>query len=773
MRDPATAWLIISILLAAPALCAADDLKVDFNRDVRPLLASKCYACHGPDEEQRQSDLRLDSHEAAVDAGALIPGDPDGSELLRRIESSDPDERMPPPDSGPPLTDRQTDLLRNWIAAGATYERHWAFAAPVRPTVPEVENADWPCNSIDHFVLARLERDGLEPSPEADPYALIRRVSLDLIGLPPTPEQADAFAQNPDPAAYEQLVDELLDSERYGERWARDWLDLARYSDTNGYEKDRGRSIWPYRDWVIRALNADMPFDQFTVEQIAGDMLPNSTANQRVATGFHRNTMLNEEGGIDPLEFRYYAMVDRVATTGAVWLGLTTGCAQCHSHKYDPVSHTDYYRLMALLNNADEPDLQLPTPEVLERREEIDAKIKELEAALPSLFPAAAGAGDESDRRARNLEAHFQDWLEQGVCGATAWRTLRPTSLESNLPRLELLPDGSIFSTGDITKRDVFTLRFELDEADLPVTALRLEVLPDARLPAGGPGRCYYEGRKGDFFLSELSAAMNGDPVALQSASHSYGRISIGSGNADAENVVDGDGDTGWSTAEREGEAHQLVVNLAQPITSPGTLEVEMLFERHFAASLGRFRLSAASSDSLVTAKQLPVEIEDLLTSEAALRADADARQLLNSFLQTSPELAEARHPIEELRKQLPAWPTTMVLQERPADNPRPTYRHHRGEYLSPKEQVEPGLPALFTSAEGTSAERSVVICAMAGQPGQSAGGARDGQSRLASVLWGRTWCGPLQTSARRPSRRPTPSCSTGWRASSSTGAGQ
>ncbi|HRX79327.1 MAG TPA: DUF1549 domain-containing protein, partial [Pirellulaceae bacterium] len=306
------------------------DESVEYNRTIRPLLAAKCLACHGPDEEERKADLRLDVRESAIDSGAIVPNKPDESELLRRVLSTDPDEQMPPLDSGETLTDEQRHQLRLWIQDGAKYEQHWAFVPPQRPAIPMVKESSWVRNDIDRFVLAKLEVEKLAPSEEADRYTLVRRVYLDLIGLPPTPEEADAFVNDADPMAYDKLVDQLLRSKHYGERWARLWLDLARYSDTNGYEKDRPRTMWPYRDWVIKALNDDMPFDQFTIEQLAGDMLPGATNDQLVATGFHRNTMLNEEGGIDPLEYRFYAMVDRVATTGTVWMGLTTGCAQCH-----------------------------------------------------------------------------------------------------------------------------------------------------------------------------------------------------------------------------------------------------------------------------------------------------------------------------------------------------------------------------------------------------------------------------------------------------------
>jgi hypothetical protein len=670
---------------------------IEFNRTIRPLLAAKCLACHGPDEEERKAELRLDVRESAVDSGAIVPNEPDESELLRRIFSADPDEQMPPPDSGEKLTDDQREQFRRWIHEGAKYEQHWAFVPPQRHAVPAVSNSSWVRNDIDRFVLARLEAEQLSPSEEADRYTLVRRLYLDLIGLPPTPEQADAFVNDADPMAYDNLVDQLLKSKRYGERWARLWLDLARYSDTNGYEKDRPRTMWPYRDWVIKALNDDMPFDQFTIEQLAGDMLPGATNDQRVATGFHRNTMLNEEGGIDPLEYRFYAMVDRVATTGTVWMGLTTGCAQCHTHKYDPITHTDYYGLMGLMNNADEPDLLIPDDATLQRREEIEAQIAELETHLPTQFPPADGDEPIEARRERNFDKHFSEWVTEQRAATVEWSVLRPTEMKTNLPRLEVLEDGSILSSGDITKRDVYELTFDLTLLDRPVTALRLEVLPDDRLPASGPGRCYYEGRKGDFFLSEVDAKIGDSTIEIASASHSYGKISIGSGSADAKNVLDGDGSTGWSTSGREGQASQLVLNFAKLLEPTGTLTIELLFERHFAASLGRFRFSV-TSDEAAQASQAPVALEPLLRRESSSWNDEETAAVRAYFMSVTPLLADARKPIDDLRSRLPEAPAAMVMLERPADDPRATYRHHRGEYLSPRETVDPAIPAVFAS---------------------------------------------------------------------------
>jgi len=588
--------------------------------------------------------------------------------------------------------------LRDWVAAGAEYQTHWAFVRPTKPSPPDVQNTTWPRNEIDRFVLARIEREGLQPAEEADRYTLIRRLYLELIGLPPSVEAADAFIADPNPEAYDQVVDTLLESQHYGERWARQWLDLARYSDTNGYEKDRPRSIWPFRDWVIRALNDDMPFDQFTVEQLAGDMLPSPTNSQKIATGFHRNTMLNEEGGIDPLEFRYYAMVDRVATTGTVWLGLTTGCAQCHSHKYDPLSHTDYLRLLALMNNADEPDLVVHDAEITAKRENIERQIAELEATLPDQFPPAEGDQPLGNRRQQALDAAFAQWIESQA--ATAWTVRRPTRLSTNLPKLEVLDDGSIYSSGDITKRDVFELTFPLEGVAEPITALRLEVLADPRLPAGGPGRAYYEGRKGDFFLSEVIASADDQAVAFASGSHSFGKISIGSGTADAANVFDGDGSTGWATAGREGESHQLVLRFAKPLDAQGELSIKLVFERHFAASLGRFRFSTTSQDGDVIASSLPVDVETLIAQGATSWTPEQRQHVLLHYLRVAPELAEARKQIDQLRTTLPELPMSMVMDERPTDNPRKTNRHHRGEYLNPREKVSGGLPEVFVALD-------------------------------------------------------------------------
>ena len=672
-------------LLALCVASAPPAQAVSYTRDIRPILSENCFRCHGPDESARKAKMRLD-----------MPGGLPTAEFVGRITSRDRDVVMPPPRSGKALSATEIELLQRWIDAGARYERHWSFVPPQRPPLPAIgDTADSGPNPIDHFIRRRLHREGIGPSPAADRLTLVRRVHLDLIGLPPTPEVADAFAADPAPDAYQRLVDRLLVSPHYGERWGRRWLDLARYADTNGYEKDRPRSIWPYRDWVIRALNADMPFDQFTVEQIAGDMLPNATADQRTATGFHRNTMLNEEGGIDPLEFRFHAMTDRVATTGTVFLGLTLGCAQCHTHKFDPVTHRDYYRLMAFLNNADEPDYFIPdaTAESSTRQRRLQAH--ELRRSLPTHWPANADA----------LEDRRSAWLVARRAEATRWNPLRPVRATSNLPLLTVednaggdAPNGAadgavVFVSGDTTKHDTYQLGFA--GADDRITALRLEALPDERLPARGPGMTYYEGRAGDFFLSELRIRAAGLPVPIQSATQSYAKNRFSTGPVGAMLATDGDLQTGWSVDGRTGERHVAVFLLAEPIAAGTPLEVEMHFGRHFASSLGRFRISTTARPGGGAALALGAKVERALAMSAGDLTATDVACLHDAFLFAAPELAEPAEAIRRLESQV-SQPTTLVLRERSPANPRPTHRHHRGEFLQPKERVNPGVPKVL-----------------------------------------------------------------------------
>ena len=663
----------------------------DFNREVRPILSNYCFKCHGPDDKTRKAKLRLDVREDALKPAksgdhAIVPGNVDESELVMRIFSKDEDEIMPPPATKKEMTDAQRDVLKRWIASGAKYDVHWAFVAPKQSAVPG--NAGG--NPIDAFVRAKLEKEGLAPSPEADSYTLVRRLYLDLTGLPPTPEEADAFVESAirDPrSAVESLVDKLLASPHYGERWARRWLDLARYADTNGYEKDRNRSIWPWRDWVINALNADMPFDQFTIEQLAGDLLPNATRDQIVATGFHRNTMLNEEGGIDPLEFRFHAMTDRVATTGVTWLGLTVGCAQCHTHKFDPIQHREYFQMMAFLNNADEPELDLPAPTAAEHNAAREKQLARLLADLPGKWPVG-----------ESVDAKFGSWLEKERERAVAWSALKPVEAKSNMPLLTVQPDGSVFGSGDITKADTYDLKF----INIPrgVTAVRLEALPDERLPNHGPGMTYYEGPKGDFFVGEFQLSANGQRVKFGRATETFAKNAMGGTPATAALAIDGDPQTGWSASGREGQESDAVFRMAAPLGDVRELSLKMMFGRHYACSLGRFRISVTTDQREVDAREMPNEIERLFQVSDAALTTSEREVLRGHFLLTAPELAAARAEIDKLRKP-PAPATTLVLRERPPENPRPTFIHNRGEFLQPTERVQPGVFAFLPALPG------------------------------------------------------------------------
>jgi hypothetical protein len=381
--------------------------RVDFNRDIRPILAENCLYCHGQDPAKREADLRLDVREAAIEAGAIVPGEPGASALLERIHSTDPDVRMPPPASNRVLSAEQRALLERWIAEGAEYRAHWAFIAPERSDPPTVARADWPRTPIDRFVLSRIEAAGLSPSPEADRPTLIRRLHADLVGIPPTPEEVDAFVADSRPDAYELLVDRLLASPHYGERMALPWLDAARYADSNGFQQDGDTWQWMWRDWVVRAINDDMPFDRFSIEQLAGDLLEDATTDQRIATGFNRNHLLNGEGGAIAEEQRFNNLFDRVDTTATTWLGLTLACAQCHDHKYDPLTMVDYYGVLDLFNRVPEsgvptrfsarirvapPVVEVPTAEVGARLQELEARRAELEGAARPVIDAAYAA---------------------------------------------------------------------------------------------------------------------------------------------------------------------------------------------------------------------------------------------------------------------------------------------------------------------------------------------------------------------------------------------
>ena len=563
-----------SLILPIVATARADT--PDFNRDVRPILSQNCFKCHGPDDKQRKAGLRLDSRAGAIvtlSAGhrAVVPGKPMASTLVKRVFSSGGD-KMPPAYANKVLTSEQKDILRRWVATGAAYKPHWAFVPPMQAPLPIVKQTAWPRNPIDRFILSRLERAGLKPSAQADRFTLVRRVYLDLIGLPPTLSETADFINDTRPDAYERMVDKLLASPHYGERWARRWLDLARYADTNGFEKDRRRSVWPYRDWVIEALNKDMPFDRFTIEQLAGDMLPSATQDQRVATGFHRNTMLNEEGGIDPLEYRFYSMVDRVATTGVTWMGLTIGCAQCHTHKFDPITQREYYRTMACLDNADEVTIDVQRADLAAKRKQIEAEAEEREKHLAAKFP---------------VESKLE------------WKLGRIAEVRTaSGAKATVLPDGSVLMSGVNPETDIYTITLANDE---PADAVRLEVLPDPSLGAGGPGRTPH----GNFVLTRISplGGPQHDPKTPTPPHFIRAEADHAQDGFPPTAALDNAGGRGWAIdgPGKLGAAHTATFTMDHPVRFTGgsqwLLRLDQSYGMHH--TIGRFRISLGVSSTL------------------------------------------------------------------------------------------------------------------------------------------------------------------------------
>ncbi len=483
---------------------AAEATRIDFNRDIRPVLSENCLACHGPDKNKRKGGLRLDFRAdatATLESGhrAVVPGDTAGSELLKVIVSKDDDDRMPPKKTGKHLTAEHVQLFRDWIAQGAEFKPHWSYVTPERPALPPVSDSKWPRNEIDHFILARLEKAGMKPSPETDKRTLIRRATLDLTALPPTIAEVDAFLADTSTNAYEKAVDRLLASPAYGEKLAMHWLDLARYADSDGYHADAPRSMWQYRDYVIRSFNENKPFDQFTLEQLAGDLLPNPTADQRIATAFNRNGMSSTEGGADPDEYMNKYVTDRVNTFGTVFLGSSTACTECHDHKYDPFTQREYYQLYDFFNRIPErgldsdpapPFLKIPTPDQTAAQGKLQAEIVALEKQRRELL-------DQPDVPLIQSQATWEEKHRQRVL--SGWEPFQPLlGLATSGAELRMLEDRSFLVSGAVPAKDTYEVTLETTQPE--ITALRLEALTHERLPGNGVGR----GTNGNFILTGL-----------------------------------------------------------------------------------------------------------------------------------------------------------------------------------------------------------------------------------------------------------------------------
>ena len=600
--------------------------------------------------------------------------------LVQRIQGLDDKVRMPL--DSEPLKDEQIQLIRDWIDQGAPWPEdasvadakistHWAYRKPVRPASPSVKNPSWPRNPIDSFVLDRLEKEGLHPSPEASKEVLLRRVTLDITGLPPTIREIEAFLADSSKDAYSKVVDRLLASPHYGERWARPWLDLARYADTNGYEKDARRTMWPYRDWVINALNKDMPFTEFTIEQLAGDLLPGASPEQKIATGFHRNTMTNEEDGVDKEEARWMQIVDRVNTTATVWLGTTLGCAQCHNHKYDPFTQKDYYRMFAFFENSEyrldgvgtshvklvEPILELPDPEKEARRKLLTKEIARTEEKLTT--------------QTQELDTALELWEKQDSPKQAAWHVLEPTQFTFS--------GSATFWQGESNSLRVATWSEKVNYSlVIPtllrgITAFQLEVLTDPSLPALGPGLH----RDGNFVLTSFRAeiAEKGKPnapITLINPQADFSQPGFA-----ISGVLDNNPETGWSIAPQTGKAHHAVIQTASPLEIPAGASLIFTLEHQYPsdfAAIGRFRLSASTIPGALPAQPLPDEIREILAITRENRSPEEKIRLETYYRSISPLLQAERDRLAQLKKTLQEIQpiTALVMQEKSsADKPR------------------------------------------------------------------------------------------------------
>lgn len=674
---------------------------VNFNRDIRLILSENCFACHGPDQKKRKAKLRLDQQDGLYakreEHSIVVPANRAASELFRRITTSDADDHMPPAEFGKQLTPEQVNLIGRWIDEGAPWQGHWAFIKPERPPLPGVKDKSWPRNEIDYFVQAKLENAGLKPSPPAGRETLVRRVSFDLTGLPPTLEEVDAYLADPEPGAYEKLVDRLLASPRYGERMALHWLDLARYADTHGYHLDSGRDMWKWREWVINAFNRNEPFDQFTVEQIAGDLLPNATVSQKLATGFNRNSMINFEGGAIPEEYLTQYIIDRVSTTSTVFMGLTMACAQCHDHKYDPITQKEFYQFYAYFNAVPEngldgrngnatPLIYLPSAEQQTKWDGLQAAVKKAEDRLKEALP-------EIDAAQKQWESETKARLQ------IDWRVLEVAESKSRGgATLTKLDDHSILASGANPAEDVY--EFVARTGQTNITAIRLEALKDASLPGGGPGRA----DNSNFVLSEieLEAVSASDPALKEAVKFSGASADFSQEGFDVAKAIDGDPKSGWAVDVPK--RHQNGVAKFAAAKSFGweggvELRFRLRFETQYAQhAIGRVRL-ALSSDPRAAQPGLlpPANINDVLALATEQRSAAQTETLRKYYRENiSPEFKAINGELAKVRQAFAAFqktiPTSMVMEQ--MANPRDTFMLIRGQYNQHGDKVSPGVPA-------------------------------------------------------------------------------
>ncbi|MEO1844490.1 MAG: PSD1 and planctomycete cytochrome C domain-containing protein [Akkermansiaceae bacterium] len=704
MRSPTTTSLSITIVITVlPVLLTGQS--IDYARDIQPILSDNCYQCHGPDRKARKAKLRLDVRDVAVaerdGLHPILPGKPDESEVMARVLHDDPEEAMPPSKTGKKLNSREVELLRRWIAQGAKFSRHWAFIPPVRPPTAKTRMTNWVRSPLDSFVLAKLEREGLKPSAEADRATWLRRVSFDLTGLPPTVGELDEFLKDQSTKAYQKASDRLLRSSRYGEHMARHWLDAARYADTNGYQYDRNRDQWVWRDWVIHAFNTNKSFDRFTIEQIAGDLLPDATDQTRLATGFHRNHPITIEGGVIDEEYRTEYVVDRVVTTSTVWMGLTMTCSRCHDHKYDPISQEDFYSFFAFFNQIPErglngfnPKITVPSPLAAGKDGGLAKRRSLAEKTYRELLGKSGGTGEVLAKWEKSLTEELRK----------TWKTGVPTQMKSEGgATLKALDDRSVLASGKNPIADTYDLLLA-KETQRAIAAMRLEALIDPSLTKGSASR----GSNGNFVLSEFEVTYKlGGKVT---------RVKISRAEADYEQkgygidkAIDGVADaSGWAVDGNTKRENRLAVfTFEKAIPAGAAVRVRMIHKYGGHHQIGRFRLAVAGAQTPVVS----LAIQSILSTGPGKR-NAVQNEQLRTFLTVrsgSPELVKAAAELASLRKEqasaLTKFPATMVMVDKAGM--RTTHILERGEYDKPGKEVKANVPAYFGSLpKGESANR-------------------------------------------------------------------
>jgi mono/diheme cytochrome c family protein len=690
--------------------------KVDFAKDILPMFNERCSDCHG--EKKQKSGYRLDAKDIAYKGGesgkaAIVPGKSGESRLIHLVAGLEQDAIMPP--KGEKLTAEQIGLLRAWIDQGADWpeayskvspKEHWAYVPPVKPALPKVKNAKWPANEVDHFILARLEKEGLQPSTEADKIILLRRLYLDLLGLPPIPAQIDAFLADSSKNAWSKQVEQVLKSPHYGEKWGRHWLDAARYADSDGYEKDMSRDVWPYRDYVINALNRDLGYNQFVVDQIAGDLLPNHSQDQVVATGFLRNSMVNMEGAIDPEQFRMEAMFDRMEAIGKSVLGLTIQCAQCHNHKYDPFSQEEYYRLFAYINNDHEARPAVYTQEDLLKTSKLHKQMAELEGQLKKRDPDWA----------KKMEV----WEKEAAENQPTWQVVWPLEhVGENDQRYYELKDQSLLAAGYAPTKMNATFRSTNQLSG--ITAFRLELLTDPNLPFGGPGRSFMGTCALTEFAVDVADAKNPTnkaKVKITSASTDYNQLerklemnfydksTNSRSTGPIKFAIDGNGNTAWGIDAGPGRRNvdrKAVFVAEKPVGyTNGTILSFYLKQNHggwnsddhMNNNLGRFRLSVTTNVGPITADPLPKKVRDILGIPKSKRSAEQLAAVFSYWRTTVPDWKDTNDKIEALWQQWPSPSSSLTLMAR--EEMRDTRVLKRGDWLKPTKPVTAGVPAIL-----------------------------------------------------------------------------